>query len=238
MEYYIITGTSAGIGQALALQLLEHADSVVIGISRRSSIKHERYRHLSIDLADIPELEQRLPAVFPEFPDADKLVLINNAGTLGQIGYLGNQPAAHYLQVFNINVTAAAVLMDGFLKSYQETSCSKIILNISSGAGKRPIDGWAAYCASKAALDMLSEVTSLEQRLRKYSTKVYSVSPGVVDTQMQAQIRQADETQFSSVAQFKALKTNQELQDAGAVAAKLIALIDSKNPPADVQIRL
>ena len=166
-----------------------------------------------------------MPEFFPELSDAEELVLVNNAGIIGEIGYVGEKRPVDFNYVISVNVTAPAVLMNAFLERYAALNVPKVILNISSGAGKYPMDGWAAYCASKAALDLFSQTVQEEQNLRKTGVKVFSIAPGIVDTPMQAQIRNADESQFSLQQKFLNYKTNGSLASPETVGEKLKKLL-------------
>jgi len=225
MTYYFITGTSKGIGKAIAEEALQADNTIIYGISRSRSITHERYYHQPADLSDITALRNNLHKLFPVLEDPEKIVLINNAGVLGEVDYLGSQTTDNFEFVFDVNVIAPAMLMNTFISAYHEQTCPKTIINISSGAGQRPVDGWSAYCASKAALDMLSLTCQKEQDILKSGIKVYSLSPGVVDTHMQAQIRQVSQEQFSELNKFLDLKKNSSLQTPAQVSQKILKLI-------------
>ncbi|WP_266204254.1 SDR family NAD(P)-dependent oxidoreductase [Pontibacter kalidii] len=223
MNIYIITGTSKGIGKAIAEELLKDGNNHVVGVSRSCSIKHPNYRHQPLDFSDIPAVEHNLQKVFLPYKDAEKLVLINNAGVLGDIGYVGEgMPNERFGFVFDVNVIVPAMLMNTFLEVYREQQAQKVVVNISSGAGKYPVDGWASYCASKAAIDMLSQVVQLEQDKRGTGARVFALSPGVVDTNMQGQIRESDESRFSSVGKFRDYKANNELAAPEEAAVKIV----------------
>ncbi len=234
MKYYFITGTSQGIGKALAASLLQEPKVKVLGAARHQTISHPNYRHLQIDLSQTDNLIASLPDFFPDLSDATELVLVNNAGVLGEIGYVGEKDPKDFGYVFSVNVTAPAILMNAFLEKYKALKIPKIILNISSGAGKYPLDGWASYCASKAALDLFSQTVQEEQNLRKSGVKVISLAPGIVDTPMQAQIRQADENQFSLLDKFQQYKSSDSLASPETVGEKLKKLL--QHIPEDLNV--
>ncbi|GAA3999637.1 (S)-benzoin forming benzil reductase [Hymenobacter fastidiosus] len=223
MHYYIITGASRGLGKALAENLLCQPGTSIIGVSRHATIEHERYRHQPLDLSDIPAVENNLHKVFPRWTDAAGITLINNAGVLGDIGYLGEQPNEHFNFVFDVNVVAPAMLMNTFLSTYRHLAVPRTVLNISSGAAQRPVDGWSAYCASKAALESLSQTAQKEQELRGSGVRIRSLAPGVLDTAMQAHIRTAGARHFSEAARFEALHTEGRLATPQAVAEQIVA---------------
>jgi benzil reductase ((S)-benzoin forming) len=224
MHYYLITGASQGLGQALAEAILERPDTQVLGISRHATIEHPRYQHQPLDLSDIEAVEHNLSKIFPPRPDAQSLTLINNAGTLGEIGYVGELPNEHFQFVFDLNVVAPAMLMNTFLSSYgTHTRIPRTVLNISSGAAQRPVDGWAAYCASKAALNALSETAQKEQDLRGSGVRVWALAPGMVDTAMQAHIRTAEAGQFSEAEKFAGYQAEGQLASSDTVANRILA---------------
>ncbi|WP_299755032.1 SDR family NAD(P)-dependent oxidoreductase [uncultured Pontibacter sp.] len=237
MNIYIITGASKGIGKALAEELLKDENNHVVGVSRTCSIKHPNYRHQPLDFSDIEAVEHNLQKVFLPYKDAEKLVLINNAGVLGDIGYVGEgMPNERFEFVFDVNVIVPAMLMNTFLEVYKEQQAQKVVVNISSGAGKYPVDGWASYCASKAAMDMLSHTVQLEQDKRGTGVRVYALSPGVVDTHMQEQIRESDASRFSTVEKFRDYKADNELASAEEVSIKIVNFLNSINKFTEVVV--
>ncbi|MBT9395207.1 SDR family NAD(P)-dependent oxidoreductase [Hymenobacter sp. NST-14] len=240
MHYYIITGSSRGLGQALTEHALRQADTTVIGVSRHATIRHERYHHQPLDLSDMLAVQNNLHKVFPPLPAAASITLINNAGVLGDIGYLGEQPNEHFEFVLDINLIAPAMLMNTFLSTYQGLNIPRTILNITSGAAQRPVDGWAAYSASKAALDALSRTAQKEQDLRGSGVCIRSLAPGVVNTAMQEQIRNVPEQKFSEAARFNELHEAGQLSEPAAVAAKIIGWLRQAAPlpAADPVLRL
>ena len=218
---YIITGSSAGIGKACAEYYLAQSHHV-IGISRSNTLEHPKFSFVSCDLSDSYQLEQ---IDFREKLDRNStVILINNAGTIGEIKHFPNLSALHYRELANINILAPQVLITML---FQQIVPSRIetIVNISSGAAKRPIPSWAAYCASKAAIDLYSETLKIEFMELGLSTKIYSVAPGVVDTQMQVIIRSTSPEDFTGVTNFRRMKDEGELRSPREVAVLLDALL-------------
>jgi NAD(P)-dependent dehydrogenase (short-subunit alcohol dehydrogenase family) len=155
--------------------------------------------------------------------DASSLLLINNAGSLGEIGPVGSISDNEIIQTISLNLTAAAVLTNRFLKQTQHLNCNKTILNISSGAGRNAYDGWAVYCSTKAGLDMFSMSVAKELNLSGNSaTRIFSIAPGVIDTQMQEEIRSVEKDKFSSVERFQRMHREEQLSNSKFIAQKLI----------------
>jgi NAD(P)-dependent dehydrogenase (short-subunit alcohol dehydrogenase family) len=92
------------------------------------------------------------------------------------------------------------------------------LLNISSGLGRRAMAGSASYCAVKAGLDHLSRALAMEAP----GVGVVSLAPGVIDTDMQTQLRGADPARFPEQARFQGLKDGGQLQTAAATAAAVL----------------
>jgi benzil reductase ((S)-benzoin forming) len=215
----VITGTSSGIGKAIA-ELLLADGKTVIGIGRRHTIDHPAYEAMTCDLSD----ETSVRSLSFEGKITMDVLLINNAGVLGDVRRLSDQQSPDIAEVLAVNTVAPAILMHAFSRICGERY-KLTVVNISSGAAKRAIPSWAAYCASKAALEMLSETFFLEEREKGRETKVYAVSPGVVDTNMQAQIRAVDPKDFTASETFHSYRENNELAEPAIVARKLMKLL-------------
>ncbi len=226
MNYFYITGTSKGLGKSLALNLLSDKENFVYGLSRTKTINHKNYNHISIDLDKLEDVA-KFNFVLPN--NAKKIVLINNAGVIGEIKKVGNRNTQDIISTFNINTTAPSILMNKFISEFQQQDIEKIILNISSGAGRHTIESWAAYCASKSALDMYSQVIYDEQKHFKKETavKIYSIAPGIVDTPMQDQIRLADKLDFPIVDNFITYKNSGALSSTSEISEILIKFLEN-----------
>ena len=219
MDFVYITGTGSGIGKALAEQLLITGKYKVIGISRHQRIEHPHYLHITLDLSKPRQFRKFR---FEHIPTAKKIVLINNAASLGEVKHIGRLKTHSIVSTYHLNLVAPAFLGNEFLRSYRSHEAEKLIINISSGAAFSPIEGWSVYCSSKAGLEMFSAV--MEEELQSdgiNDTRVFSISPGVVDTAMQARIREADPTEFHLLKQFKSYQEKGLLADSAEVAARL-----------------
>ncbi len=218
-----VTGVSTGIGKAIVLELLQH-NYLVYGIGRTNTITAQNYQFIPLDFR-----KSELVAYFrfPQLPAASYL-LINNAGIIGEILPVGELNPENIMDVMQVNSIAPQVLMNSFIQTFMRQNVPLHILNISSGAAKRPIDAWATYCASKAAVDLFSETIKLEMELRAIKNfYIHSIAPGVVDTNMQAKIRDASPEKFKTSQRFHDLKNNGELISPEFVAKKLMSLIDA-----------
>lgn len=216
-----VTGVSTGIGKAMVIELLQD-NYLVYGIGRTNTINHPNYHFIPLDFR---KSELVTYFRFPQLP-APSYLLINNAGIIGEILPVGELNPEHIVEVMQVNAIAPQVLMNTFIQTFMRQNVSLHILNISSGAGKRPIDAWATYCASKSAIDIFTETIKLEMESRDVKNfYIHSIAPGVVDTNMQTKIRQASPLKFKSSQRFHDLKTNGELISPEFVALKLMSII-------------
>jgi len=223
MNYYFVTGTSRGIGRSLADLLLEDSNNYVIGISRTSSIKHPNYEHITLDLSDLNAVKN---FKFIPIIDAERIVLVNNAGRLGKLKHVGALDNDDMIANFTVNTLSPAVMVNNFLAMYAKSEQEKVILTVSSGGGRHPIESWAPYCAAKAAIDHFSRVADVEQKLEKNKVHFFSVAPAIVDTQMQDEIRATDASDFSEVGRFFKYKEKNQLLSPLEAASKLKLIID------------
>jgi len=212
------------LGKAFAEFLLKEDCNYVVGIARTNTIEHKNYKHCSLDLSDTEKVQL---FNFELHKDAQKIYLINNAGTLGGITHVGNQSANSIVSTIHLNLTAPLLLTNNFIAYYREIDCEKVVVNISSGAGKNAYDGWSTYCATKAGIDIYSRVVNAEQQLKtKGRVRIFSIAPGVIDTQMQGDIRKAEKNQFSKVADFINYKNTGQLLSPDLLAANFFRIFN------------
>lgn len=225
MNYFIITGSSRGIGKSLCSKLLENNNNIVFGISRSNTLQHKNFNFCLVDLSNSKAV---LNFEFPDIEsNADRIVLVNNAGKLGDVHPVGKIDNNEIQSTFQLNTIAPAVLINKFINKYNKESAQKVIINISSGAARHTVPSWSSYCASKAALDMFSMVTNTEQNESESgkSVHIFSVAPGIVDTEMQNKIRGVSKERFPFVEKFREYKSKQMLVSPDKVAGKLMDMI-------------
>lgn len=233
----VVTGTSRGLGEALAHQLLA-PDACVITIARKDNpalatqarTTGARLHQLTGDLSDPAQLQRLCNEMIALLPArAERMLLINNAGTVAPIvpaGALQPGDILQAAQAMQLNVVAPMALTATFLQASATRSPDRRVLNISSGAGRTPMAGWATYCTTKAALDMYSRVLKQEQAtLGAQGARVVALAPGVVDTGMQGEIRAADPAAFPALARFQALHADGQLSAPGHVAGRILTYL-------------
>lgn len=217
-RFWIISGASRGLGAALASAAVAAGDSV-LGLARQPSAAGDA---LCVDLAEPQAAADALATVLQAraLGGFTQLLLVNNAAVLGPVG--GDYTVAEAARHYAINVLAAIALGQAFIKATTGLAARRRIINISSGAASRPFAGWNLYCSSKAALEMHGRCLALEQQAAANPVEVVAISPGVIDTGMQAQIRGCAAALFPDVARFVALHEEGALQAPEAVAAALL----------------
>lgn len=208
----IVTGHSKGLGAALTDQL-EAEGYEVLGVSRSAGAE--------VDLGAPSALTAWLASgeLAAFMADATDLILINNAGTVAPIAFVGSQDAAAIEQAVNLNVTAPLLLTDAVVRHRPEGVPVRIV-HISSGAARHPYATWSTYCASKAAVDM--HATALAEE-RHEGVRIASIAPGVVDTGMQESIRGAD---FPARDRFQSLKDEGHLSSPEKAAGQILTLLN------------
>ncbi|MBS9524912.1 SDR family NAD(P)-dependent oxidoreductase [Litoribacter ruber] len=225
----IITGCSQGLGKALTALYCQDGRNRVVGVSRTGlTLGFANFENLKIDLSDLQMVKSNLDKIFPR-GDFDNLVLVNNAGWIGEIRHFGNLSADAISQIHQINTVAPAILMNEFVKRYKDSPSRKTVVNISSGAAAKNIDGWSGYSSSKAALNRYTEIAEEESEMSNWGIKFYALSPGIIDTGMQQDIRSAKAEEFSRVEAFRGFKENEELASPEEVAEKVKYLIDNRD---------
>jgi benzil reductase ((S)-benzoin forming) len=226
---YVITGTTKGLGYALVEALRQDTNNDVIEISRGVSGKNASNAFMEADFADAKKLSAvlaTLPARLGNTTYA-RAVLINNAGVVEPVDRFDAIDVEALSRNITVNVTAPIMIAQAFANATKHRAASRLIVNISSGAAKRAIAGWTAYCAAKAALEMATRVMAAEAGVNDPTLAICSLAPGVIDTPMQAIIRDKTRDAFPDVERFLDMKRDGVLRGADAVARDIISLIQN-----------
>lgn len=216
---FIVTGGGTGIGKALALALAKR-DKAVLIVGRRQACLEETADHSSlIDYlcADL-SIDEGRKLLVQKVADVSSISgLINNAGTVYPIVPLKEMTWADWQLSLRTNVEPALFLPQ---KLYKQLAQGRV-LNVGSGAAYIAIKGWGAYCASKAALAMLTRCWQIESESIAFS----SVMPGIVDTDMQGIAREGVHMDIDVVNFYKNLKQTARLLRPDTVAEFLAWLL-------------
>ncbi|MEO6623802.1 MAG: SDR family NAD(P)-dependent oxidoreductase [Burkholderiaceae bacterium] len=244
----ILTGASRGMGRAIAEQLCR-TDALVLCISRGrtdalDALALERGATLtqwSADLGDPAPVAARLREWLGE-RDAKQIAsatLINNAGMLGGIGPLDACGTLAITTALRVDLEAPMQLTAAFITATSSWNIPRKVLNISSGLGRRPMAGAALYCAAKAGMDHFSRCVALEQAGRANAARIVSLAPGIIDTDMQTELRAGDPAAFPDRENFVRMKESGALTSPADAARRVLAYLVradfGEQPVADVR---
>lgn len=234
MDTYLITGGSKGLGAAIVRQLLEQGAAVhCISRSENQALRQEALRmegqltFHAYDLAQTEGLDSLMERIVSTLDSVSSITLINNAGMLEPMTSIGRAAPDDLQRSLQVNLVAPAVLTNSFIRLTQAWPIVKRVVGISSGAGRKPYPGWGAYCTAKAGLDMLTRCVGVEQMREPHPVQICAVAPGVVDTDMQREIRAASEVDFPQVNRFVQLNEQGELSSPEDVAKQLLHLLQT-----------
>ncbi|MBK6385819.1 MAG: SDR family NAD(P)-dependent oxidoreductase [Rhodoferax sp.] len=230
----VLTGGSRGLGLAMAQQLLKRGDTLLC-ISRQTSDTLPAFAEAagatllqwSQDLAHGDKASTRLEQWLHTQADKEftHVTLINNAGVIGRIEPLSQTDPVDLAHSLRVGLEAPMQLTAAFLRATGDWHCERSVLNISSGLGRRPMASQAAYCAAKAGLDHFTRCLALDEAGKPFGAKVCSLAPGVIDTDMQVQLRSARPELFPDQAGFASLKSQGQLISPEAAAGHVLAYL-------------
>ncbi|MCB2218716.1 MAG: (S)-benzoin forming benzil reductase [Desulfobulbaceae bacterium] len=237
MNYYIITGTSRGLGESFAKQLLQEGNTLYCisrteneGLMNQAREKGVSLEYIAYDLQDTTGIDNLMDQVMSAVDTATvtRMALINNAGTVAPVKPVDRSPRTAVMAALHINLAAPMLLTAAFIDRTADLSIDRRVLNISSGAAKNPYFGWGSYCTTKAGLDMFTRCAGLEQKSQANPVKIIAVAPGIVDTAMQEKIRNTDEADFPNLHKFTEFHEKGLLTPPDAAADKVLRLFLSE----------
>jgi NAD(P)-dependent dehydrogenase (short-subunit alcohol dehydrogenase family) len=217
----VVTGASRGIGAAIAEVCL--ARGMKLGVCARSAPSLAASDEVLTDQFDITDeraVDGFTEAVAARFGEID--LWINNAGVLDPIQPLRDVSVADFRTHIDINLTGVFLGTRAYARHRRGVGGGGILVNISSGAAWHGYAGWGAYCAGKGGVERLTDCIALEEA--ESGLRAHTIAPGVVDTDMQARIRECSPEQFPAVEQFKAMKQAEVFNSSRYVGEEILAL--------------
>jgi NAD(P)-dependent dehydrogenase (short-subunit alcohol dehydrogenase family) len=196
----LVTGASRGLGEGAARALAREGAKVMLlardgdlaqTVARDIAQAGGRAEALACDVSDYPSVERAVADTRERLGGLD--ILVNNAGVIEPIAPLAESDPAVWARNIQINLIGAYYVVRAVLDRLLQTGGT--IVNISSGAAHRPLEGWSSYCAGKAGLAMLTRSLVLETS----GLRLFSFSPGTIDTDMQVKIRASGLNQVSQI---------------------------------------
>ena len=225
MRTVVITGVSQGLGAALLDELYGRGDRVV-ALGRRFTEQQQGLAATDPDRMVLRHADLSDPATLPTREElagllGEHVVLVHNAGVVEPIGAVGELPPRAVAEAVTINLTAPMLLTNAVLAARPDAARVQILF-VSSGAASRVVEGWAAYCASKAGGEMFFRVLAAQVAGDNRYT-VASVNPGVMDTGMQTTIRATASGYFPDRQRYQGLHERGELPTPAQVARRIVA---------------
>ncbi len=249
----ILTGASRGMGLSMARQLLA-PDRLLLCISRQENAELAQQAQAagapllqwSQDLADTEAARERLRTWLQSLTPAawQSATLINNAGVIPRIGPLGDCPADELARALRVGLEAPMQLSAAFLEMTGGWVAAgwrgpRKLLNISSGLGRSAMAAQAPYCAAKAGMDHFTRCCALEEAQQPHGARLVSLAPGVIDTDMQVQLRAGDPVGFPDRQRFVELQKQGQLTAPDEAARRVLAWLQrpdfGQQPVADVR---
>lgn len=195
----LVMGASRGIGAAIARELARDGATVILvarsrkplaQLTREIEDEGGKAEALVRDLSEPRAAQDIVDVVMGRLGRIDHL--INNAAVIEPLALLGEADPAAWARAIRINLGGVFLNCRAVLPTFRHNS--GVIVNLSSGAAHRPVEGWSAYCASKAASLMLTRCMALEA---DEAIRIYAFQPGAVDTEMLADVRSAKLSEYS-----------------------------------------
>ncbi len=232
----VITGASRGLGAGLAREFA--ARGMKLGLCARSPSAlpdSDGVLTEQIDVADEAAVVGFGERVASRFGSID--LWINNAGVLAPMAMLRDVAADEFKEHIDINLLGVFLGTRTYVRHVRERGGEGVLINVSSGAAWSAYRGWSAYCAGKAGVERLTECVAAEEA--DTGLRAYSVAPGVVDTDMQAMIRDCTPDRFPDVERFWELKRGDLFNTPAHVAREFLAIaFDPASRPDTVAVRL
>jgi 3-oxoacyl-[acyl-carrier protein] reductase len=198
----LVTGASRGLGEGAARALAKEGAAVMLlardgdlaqTVAREIAAAGSKAEAMACDVSDYPAVERAVADTRQRLGGLD--ILVNNAGVIEPIADIASSDPAAWARNIQINLIGAynvvRAVLDGMLRAGAGS-----IINVSSGAAYRPLEGWSAYCASKAGLAMVTRSIALETAGK---LRVFGFSPGTIDTDMQVKIRASGMNMISQI---------------------------------------
>ncbi|GAA6618955.1 glucose 1-dehydrogenase [Scytonema sp. NUACC26] len=188
----LVTGSSQGIGQAIAIRLAQEGASIVINYRSHPEGAEETLSKvkaaggkcqtvdgftIQADTGIVSDVQRMIADSVSHFGQLD--ILVNNAGIEKNADFW-NVTEADYDAVMNVNLKGVFFAIQAFVKHHIETKQPGKVINISSVHEELPFPHFAAYCASKGGLKMLTRNLAVE--LAPYGITINNVAPGAIET--------------------------------------------------------
>lgn len=196
-QVVLITGARKGIGRSLAEHYLDHGYSVV-GCSRKESdLRHDRYTHHCLDVADEPAVKSMFDGIATKNGRLD--VLINNAG-IASMNHVLLTSVDKAREILETNFIGTFLMCREAARLMKKNQFGRIV-NLASVATPLKLEGEAVYAASKAAVISFTQVVAKE--LASFGITVNAIGPTPIDTDL---IKSVPEEKLDQLISMQAIK--------------------------------
>jgi len=190
----LVTGASRGLGEGVARALAARGAAVMLvardgaaaaEVARGIAAAGGRAEVAACDVADYAAVARAVAEARGRLRGLD--ILVNNAGVIEPISDLATSDPVAWARSISVNLVGAYNAVRAALPGMLAGGAGGTVVNVSSDAAHRPLEGWSAYCSGKAGLAMLTRAIALEAQGR--GVRAFGFAPGTIDTDMQARIR-------------------------------------------------
>lgn len=227
----LVTGAGRGIGRATAVALARAGAAVILaarsgdeitGVADEIKANGGKALAIPTDVSDVRQVDHLLVLALRGFGGID--ILVNNAALVQPLGKVWETSPMAWQRLIAINVIGPYLCARAVLPHMLDKGKGRII-NVSSGAAEANLPGASAYTASKAALERFSGTLAVE--VAGTGVVVTTFRPGIVDTTMQAVIRETPAHLFPRVDRWQAWHSNGQLRPAHEPAQAIVWLASS-----------
>jgi len=222
----VVSGGSRGLGSAICREYLK-AGFEVVEFSRSAPHPFS----VRADFSDPLRAAAIIVEKFAELAEKEygEIVIVNNVGVVTPIGPAPQKDRRHVLNNVNVNFTTAILFICEAIRVFSERRGKKTVAHITSGAAQKGYAGLSLYCAAKAGMENFVRSLSSEQEREPQPFQVISIDPGVMDSDMQADIRASNLAEFPSLERYVELKKYGQLVPPSQIAAAVVRIIGRNN---------
>jgi len=231
-----VSGASRGIGAGIAERFAARGLRLVLCARSEAALPDsDDVLGRRVDVRDEAGMDALVAEAEARFGAID--LWVNNAGVLDPIDPLRDVPLDAFREHLDVNLIGVFLGTRCYVRHLRRVGRPGVLMNVSSGAATKAYHGWGPYCAAKAAVDHLTRVVALEEA--GIGLRAHSVAPGVVDTDMQALIRETPDERFPDAPRFHERKRTGDFNSARFVADEFLALaFDPARGSEEVTFRL
>lgn len=230
----VITGASSGLGAGMASWFLDNGARVGLCARHKPKLEGENVVSASADVRDLDALRFFARDVSAALGPID--LWINNAAVLDPIAPQRALRSSDLIDHLEVNVGGVLNGTKAFIEQLEADGHRGALVNITSGLAKRGRGGVSAYSAAKAGVDRLTEISAIEEG--ELLTMALAVSPGVIETPMQQELRRQDPDVLPDVEMFREMKESGAMNSPSWVASHIAEWVFGDETPEQAIVRV